>query len=192
MSNIRQTIRINGLKSGLVLGLIITALYIFYFYFLVDIAESAITLAMGQVAFSYMLPFFAITYLCFWFRQKIGGHWNFRQATTGIFIMFLSAYVVYLLGFGLVFSKFIEPNNVQKTETATVHKKIEILKKNGTDPKVIQGVIADLKKDFASKENTSAVKSIQGIIEYIILIFVLALIFAALFKREPPGMVSNA
>jgi len=190
MSNIGQTIRINGLKSGLVLGLIITALYIFYFYFLVDIAESAITLAMGQVAFSYMLPFFAITYLCFRFRQKIGGFWSFRQATTGVFIMFLSAYVIYLLGFGLAFSKFIEPNNILKTENATIQKKIAILQKNGTDPKTIQGVIGDLKKDFSNKENTTVIKSIQGIIEYIILIFVLALVFGALFKRDPPGIVA--
>jgi len=53
-----QKIKINGVKSGLWLGLAITSLGIFYFYYITSIAKSAILLVAGPVFFLSFYPDF--------------------------------------------------------------------------------------------------------------------------------------
>ena len=89
-----QKIKINGVKSGLWLGLAITSLGIFYFYYITSIAKSAILLVAGPVFFYLFIPIFIIVFLCFDQRRKIGGYWTFKQATTGIIITFLTAFIL--------------------------------------------------------------------------------------------------
>jgi len=60
MDNIEQQIKMNGLKSGVFLGLIITALSIFLYYFITSISNSAILFVAGPILFSIFIPILVI------------------------------------------------------------------------------------------------------------------------------------
>lgn len=190
MDNIERRIKINGVKSGIILGVIITALGIISFYF-ITATPSAVMFVAGPIIFAVFLPIFVVTFLCFKGRKDVGGYWTFKQATTGIFIMFLVAYALQYIGKGIIFDKFVEPNNAAKVETAAVNAKTANLKERGNDQKSIDKAIEELKKDFVQPTPTIG-STIQGIIISVILIFVLAIIFGALFKRDQPPYVSQA
>lgn len=189
MDSIERQIKINGVKSGVILGVIVTALSIASFYFITATPSPAMFVG-GPIIFAIFLPIFCVTFLCFKARKDVGGYWTFKQATTGIFTMFLVAFVLQFIGKDIIFDKFVEPGNALKVQTAAVNAKAAILKQRGNTPQVIDKDIAELKKDFTQPAPTIG-STIQGIIISIIFIFILAMVFGALFKREPPGMVSN-
>ncbi|MDF2432795.1 MAG: hypothetical protein JWP44_2426 [Mucilaginibacter sp.] len=191
MDNLEKRIKINGVINGLLLGVILTALSIFSYYFITAITSSPVLFVAGPIMFSVFIPIFAVVLFCFNARKKIGGYWTFRQATTGIFIMFLTAYLVQFAGKNLIFDKVIEPNNVQMTQNAAINAKVAILKERKTDPRVIERNIIELKKDFNQQKNLTVGNTIQGMVFSILFVFLFALIFASLFKREPGFVNTN-
>ncbi len=186
MNDIEQRIKINGVKSGLLLGLIITALSIISYYFITSITKSPVLFVAGPILFSVFIPIFCVVFFCFNARKKIGGYWTFKQATTGIFIMFLIAYLLQFIAKDIVFDRIIEPGNIQKTQTAAINARADILKQRGNNQKTIDKSIAEMKKDFIQQQNVSVGSTIQGILISILFIFLLALIFGSLFKKDPP------
>jgi hypothetical protein len=191
MNDIEQRIKINGVKSGLLLGLIITGLSILSYYFITSITKSPVLFVAVPIIFSVFIPIFCVVFICFNARKSVGGYWTFKQATTGIFTMFLIAYLVQFIGKSIIFDRFVEPNGIQKTQTAAINAKADILKQRGNDQKIIDKDIADMKKDFTQQQNTSVGSTIQGIVISILFIFLLALIFGSLFKKDPPEHVVN-
>lgn len=186
MNDIERKIKINGVKSGLLLGLIITALSIASYYFITSITKSPVLFVAGPIIFSVFIPIFCVVFFCFNARKSIGGYWTFKQATTGIFTMFLIAYLVQFIGKSIIFDKFVEPNGIQKTQTAAINAKADILKQRGNTQAAIDKDITEMKKDFAQQQNTSIGSTIQGIVISVLFIFLLALVFGSLFKKEPP------
>jgi len=186
MNDIEQRIKINGVKNGLLLGVIITALSIGSYYFITSGSASPILFVAAPIFFSVFIPIFCVVFFCFNARKQIGGFWTFKQATTGIFTMFLIAYLVQFIGKDIVFDKVIEPGNIQKTQTAAINAKTTILKQRGNSQKAIDSDIGEMKKDFSQQQNVSVGSTIQGIVISILFIFLLALIFGSLFKKDPP------
>jgi hypothetical protein len=186
MDNLEQRIKINGIKSGVFLGFILTALSIFSYYLITAISTSPVIFVAGPIVFAIFLPIFAVVLFCFNNRKKIGGFWSFKQATTGIFIMLLTAYLIQFAGRDIIFNKFVEPESTQKTETAAINAKMVILKQQHADQNLVDKNIVALKKDFDEKSSASVGDTIQGMIFSILFIFLFALIFASLFKRDGP------
>jgi len=186
MEDLQQKIKVSSFKSGLTLGAILLVLGIFSFYFIIRMAASFLLIIIGPIVFSIIIPIVLVIFICFDLRKKIGGYWNFRQATTGIFIMFFVAYIVQYIGKDVVFAKFVEPNMVQKTQDAMMDATTAMMEKAGTDQTQIDEKKAQIQKQFDGQKEITIGKIIQGIIISIILMFVLALIFGALFKKDPP------
>jgi hypothetical protein len=186
MDSLEKKIRIISVKSGLILGVILVALGILSFYYITNVSSSAIMFVLVPMLFSLIVPILVVVFICLNVRKKIGGYWNLRQATTGIFIMFFIGYVIQTAGRDFIFAKLIEPDMVQKTQDAFLRASATIKSQGGVDPKVIDKNVADIKKGFEDQKNESVGKIIQGVAISIILTFVLAVIFGALFKREPP------
>jgi len=170
-----------SVQYGSLLGVVLLALSIFSFYFITKIVQSQLIFLITPVFFS-LLPIALVIIFCFNERKKIGGYWNFKQATTGIFIMCLTAFVIQTVGVDLIFEKFIEPNMAYKTQAATI---TIMMKKEQIDQKQIDEKITDLKNNLDNQKNNVIdiirIKTLQ-----IILLFVLAIIFGALFKRNEP------
>src|SRR5437868_4607436 len=108
-----KTIKKQGLIRGLILGSVLTAIGIAYFYLTIGI-PSPVLIAVNLVLFPYILPIVAAAFLCFNLRRKIGGFWTLRQAVTGIFIMFAISYITEFILQDQVFVKVIEPNTAKK------------------------------------------------------------------------------
>lgn len=185
MDNIEQKIKINGLQNGVLLGSILLCLSIFSFYFITSLTKSFSLILFGPIVFTFVIPVIMVSLLCFYFRKKVGNFWTFKQATTGIFIMFLTAYAIQIIGRDLIFAKLIEPDMVKKTQVAFINASTSLKSRAGADQKQIDQNIAEIKKGFNEQSNVTTAKFIQGLTISVIFIFVFALIFAALFKKEP-------
>jgi hypothetical protein len=192
MEDLQQKIKSNSLKSGLLLGAILLVLSIFSFYMITGMASSLLTIILVPIVFSIIIPIGIVILFCFDLRKKIGGYWNLRQATTAIFIMFFAAYVIQYVGRDLIFAKLIEPNMVQKTQDVMVEATISMMEKNGVDQTQIDEKKAEIEKQFNDQKNVTIGKIIQGIVISIILMFVLALVFGAMFKKEPPLLADTS
>lgn len=190
MNDIERKIKINGVKNGILLGLILTALGILSYYLITTLTRSPVLFVAAPILLSVFIPIFCVVFLCFNARKNLGGYWTFKQATTGIFTMFLVAYLVQFISKDIVFDKLIEPGNIQKTQIAAINAKALIMKQRGTNQKVIDKDIAEMKKDFTRQGNVSVGSTIQGVIISILFIFLLALIFGSLFKKEPPAYIT--
>jgi hypothetical protein len=189
MNDIEKKIKVTGAKQGLLLGVVIMILSIFYFYFVTEMARSAVLLAAGSVFFYLFLPVFIIVFLCFKLRAAIGGYWTFKQATTGIFIMFLSAYFIYLAGMNLVFYKFVEPDYLHKAQVAATNVQTRYMKEKGADQKSIDAKIAETTTEIKQQKDATFGDAVRSVLMYILFIFVFSLLFASLFKKNPPGQI---
>jgi len=186
MDNLEQSIKKNFIRLGLWLGLGLLALNIFSFYFITEISKSPVMFVAAPLIYSFIVPIILVIVLCFYGRKKIGGYWSFKQATTGIFIMFLIAYVMLTVGRDFIFARLIEPHMIEKTEKAFLNASAIIRKQPGANQKQLDVTEADVKRNFEEQKNVTVGKVVQGIALSIIFIFVLALIFGALFKRDLP------
>lgn len=187
-----KKIKKQGLIKGVFLGLVISAISIIYFYFMVTLAKSAVIITFGSMVFSYFLPLAAAALFSLNLRAKIGGLWTMRQAGTGIFIMFFVSYLMVFIIKDQFFAKVIEPNMVQKTEAAMVSA-LNKLKDETTKPeekKEADAKIVEMKKAFDAEKTVTIGQQIQSLGISIIFLFVLSIIFAAFFKREPAGSAS--
>ena len=151
METIEQKLRKNGITNGLLLGIIILVSGIISFYFITAMTNNMIMLVLGPVLFSTLVPLIFAVVFCFDLRKKIGGFWNYRQATTGIFIMFLCAYIL-SYGGNLVFSKVIEPDMVEKMKTVFVTTTTNMLEKQKIDQETIDKKVADIESNFDSQK----------------------------------------
>jgi hypothetical protein len=195
MNDVEQRIRMHFIKNGLLLGAVLLTLSILSFYFITEINKSPVLFVAAPIIFSLVIPIITVVMFCLYGRKKIGGYWTFKQATTGIFIMFFIAYLIQTAGRDLIFAKIIEPHMIDKTEAAFINASSAIKRQPGVDQKQMDKNIADIKKNFADQKNITTGKIVQGIAVSIIFIFVLALIFGALFKRETPlysGQIDDA
>ena len=184
--------RIKGifLKYGIALGLILLALSISSYYLITKITTSPVLFVAVPIFFSLFIPILLTVFFCFNGRKKLGGYWTFKQATTGVFIMFFVAYLIQFAGKDILFNKVIEPNNMVITQHAAIAAKTALMKQRGDTPQVIDNSIAEMKKDFALQQKTTIGGTIQGVVFSILFVFLFALIFGSLFKKVPPVYTS--
>jgi hypothetical protein len=184
---IDKKIKKQGLIKGVLLGLTLSIIGIAYFYIMTMVAKSAIAITICSMLFSYVLPLATAILFSLNLRAKIGQLWTMRQAATGIFIMFFASYLITFIIKDQVFAKVIEPNMAQKTETAMVNA-LNKLKDETTKPgekKEADAKIIEMKKAFEAEKTVTIGQQIQSFGITIIFLFVLSIIFAAFFKKEP-------
>jgi hypothetical protein len=178
-------IRKNAINSGIVLGAVSFVLGIFSFYYITSMTSSFWMIIFGPLIFSVILPIIISVFTMLDIRKKIGGFWNFRQATTGAFIMFMVCYILSgVASFG--FRKLIEPDMVLKTQTAMVDATTAMMEKSGADQEKIDKQTSDVKKKFEDQIDPSIGATVKSIAIAIILFFVVALIYGAIFKKDKP------
>jgi len=189
--NIDSQIRKNGFIKGLLLGFIILMLSICSYYFIIDIAKEPWEDLLGPYIFSMIIPLLLIVFFALDIRKKLGGWWSFKQAVTGTFIMIFTSYVILTIGRDFIFAKAIEPNMIQKLETAMLNSSTSMYKKQGLSQAQINSQIAERKQGFEGQKDVSTGIIIQNFIINTMLLFVLAIILGALFKRERRQPIAN-
>ncbi|MBD1392331.1 DUF4199 domain-containing protein [Mucilaginibacter glaciei] len=181
-----QQIRKQALTKGLLLGIIMSVLSIFSFYYITSMVTSLLLITVGPFIISAVLPLVVAILFSFDLRKAIGGFWNFKQAVTGIFIMFFAAYLIQYLLVSLLFAKVIEPQMVEKTKTAMTTAVSGMLEKSNASQNDIDAKMEDIQKQFDAQKDPTVAKQFQSFAISILFVFVVALIFAAFFKKERP------
>lgn len=175
----------DALFSGIALGAVMFVINIIVFYIIIA-STSIWVISLVPLLLSIVAPILIAIVMSIDLRKKVGGYWTLRQATTSIFIMFIVAYIITAIARDGIFAKLVEPQMVQKTETAVENATKNMLEKSGTDQDKIDSKISDIHKRFDEQKNVSVGKTIMGIGTTIILLFIVALIFGAFLKKEPP------
>ena len=181
-----------SLRNGLILGLFLLAFNIISFYLITIIVKSPIGVIGVPYLFSIILPIPFAIIACFNLRILIKWPWNFRIATSGIFIMFLVAYLIIFIGRDLVFAHLIEPNMNTKVESVILAATPVALKKSGANEKQIAEKQQEIRNQFTAQDHPTLGQEIQSIITSVIFIFIFALIFGAFFKNAAPGYEAMA
>ena len=172
-----------SLIYGLFLGLILLSFNIISFYLIITIVKSPIGVIGVPYLFSIILPIPCAIIVCYRLRAKMLVNWDFRIATSGIFIMFLVAYFTIFIGRDQIFARVIEPNMSGKIENVLLNVTPVALKKSGATDKQVADKQKEIRDQFAQQNNTTIGQQIQSHVISIIFIFILALIFGALFKK---------
>jgi hypothetical protein len=183
--NLNQLIRKKALEKGLVLGVILLVAGIFSYYFITGMTDNMWLITFGPIVISVIIPLVVAIFLIIGLRREIGGFWVFKQAVTGIFIMFFVANLLSFIGRDLLFAKVIEPNMVENMQTAMVNSVSGMLEQSGQEQDQIDKKIEEINQQFEKQKNPTIGSIIQSQLIAIIFLFVMALIFGAIFKRDP-------
>lgn len=186
MSQLENTIRRIAAIKGIFLGIVLLTVSILSYYLLVYASGNGWLIVFSPLIFSVIIPIIFVLIFSFNLRKSIGGYWTFKQAATGIFIMFAVCYVIQVVGKDVIFAKFVEPEMVNRTEAAMLNASSVMLKKSGAKQTEIDQKKAEIQKQFNDQQNITIGGIIQGYVIIIILLFALALVFATLLKRNPP------
>lgn len=189
MDNGLKEIRKDALQNGLILGGVLLLLDIIALYVLAN-SESILVVFLSYLFGYLIIPITAAVILIKRLREKIGGFWNLRQATSGIFIVFISAYLISSAG-SFVFIKYIYPEITLKAKDNLVGLTSDFLNKLNADPDKIDEMVENIELQFESIGQNSVGSIISNLLSSIIILFITALIFAAIFKRERPIAIDH-
>lgn len=179
-----ENLKPEAAKNGIGLGLISLVLGVISAYLLVEIS-SMMAVFLVPLVIGLLIPIGIAVFFSFNLRKKIGGYWNLRQATSGIFIMFLVAYLITVIG-NLVFNKLVEPDMPAKIQATVVEATSSMMKSQGVAQELIDEKVKEMNESFEQKEQGTILQTIQGHVIGVIIVFVVALLFGAIFKKEPP------
>lgn len=183
----QRELKKGGAINGLIFGIIVLLAGVVSVYMLANTANFALVVATPLVV-SLLLPLAAAVFLTLNLRKRVGGYWTLRQATTGIFIMFIVAYIFSTLG-NLVFYTASGPEIKIQTKENLVKVTTSFLERQGANQDEIDASVDKVNAGFTEGAALSTGQMIQGYLQAIIIIFVAALIFAAIFKKEPPAFI---
>jgi uncharacterized membrane protein YjfL (UPF0719 family) len=169
-----------ALVNGVIWGVISIVLFLVIYY-----AAPQLIGNMAYGVFTILLSIALGVYFVLDLRKKIGGYWNFKEALSHIFLLFFVQYIVMYV-FMLVFPK-IEPEYNDIVRSASLNAVTEMAETLGaSDQDAIDEMIAEAEKAVDQQLNPTISTIFQGLAISVIMYFVGALIFAAIFKRERP------
>jgi len=175
-----SALRKAALNNALIWAVISIALFLIVYYVKPDLMGS-FTWGIIQLVIGIGLA----VWLCLDLRKKAGGYWTFRSALSHIFLMFfVQALIVFL--FTIIFAKFLEPSFVDKMKVISQNTTEQMLEKMGMDQDKIDEALKESEKQIEKQFNPGVSEMLVGIGTVAIMYFIGALIFAAIFKKDPP------
>lgn len=170
-----------ALINGLIWGVINIAILLLTYY--------AMPQLLANYAYGVVLMLIALglaIYFVLDIRKKIGGYWSFRFALSNIFILFFSQYLLYTL-FTVAFPKWIEPAYADHVREIRLNAVTEIAERfGGGNQEQIDLMIEEAEKAVEKELNPTMMDFLQALAISVIMYFIGALIFAAIFKRNRP------
>lgn len=172
-------------KSGLILGLGMFVLGI-ALLFLMQGADSFWTMVIiFPLVFLIVGPILLSIFILKNLRKNIGGYWTFKQALKSIFIVFFVGWLV-SFGLNLLYTKVIDTTSTERMQEHIKEKTIVFMKNQNVDQDKLDQESAKMDEQFAKQNELTPQSIFKNITIGISIIFVFALIFAAIFKKERP------
>jgi hypothetical protein len=185
MEIISETKNNDSLSNGLVIAIITSVIGIIVYY----VAPSM----MGSTVFGIGLGLLTLViYILFTLdlRKKRGGYWTFREALKEIFLMAFIAGIVGIL-INLFFYKLIEPDAYSKISGYVVDGMVSSYEKMGMSQEQIDSIVPEMERSLKSQFDPSALDLAKNLGIAILIEFIMSLVFAAIFKKNPPIFVAD-
>lgn len=179
-----ENLKPEAAKNGIGFGLIALILGVISSYVLVSTTSLAM-IFISPIVISIIIPIIIAIFFAKDLRKKIGGYWNLRQATSGMFIMFLVSYVI-SVGGNFLFNKVIEKDMTSRIQTSVVNASLQLMKNQGASEEQVDKKESEMNAEFEKKTNGTFMQTVQGHLIGVIIIFVVSLIFGAAFRKDPP------
>lgn len=174
--NIKQ----ESIKNGFIMAAITIVIFLVMNYILPEMQGSFVMLGL-----QLLIGLAVSIALCLDMRKKVGGYWTFSEALLHIFIMFMiSAVVVYL--FTLAFGKYIDTTYPERMKEMITSKTGDMLKSLHMDDDKIAEAMAKQSEDMEKQFNPNFSQIIVALGIQLVMYFIGALIFAAIFKKNKP------
>ncbi len=183
LNQTNNNVKKKAIINGVILGIISLVLSIISLYFS-KTATSIITSSIINIIVNYAIFIALAVVFILQLRKAIGGYWNFSTALKNIFIMLAVTATVGVIGisvFNLVYPT-LQVEAIENTQNLT----IEMLEANNTPDEQIDKTIELLDQQKEALGSLSIGQTLKGLVVSLLLYFVLALIFAAIFKKEKP------
>lgn len=175
-----SALRKAALNNALIWAVVNIALFLVVYYVKPDLMGS---FTWGVVQF--LIGIGLAVWLCLDLRGKAGGFWTFREALSHIFLMFFVQAVIVFF-FTIIFAQFIEPAFVEKMKAISQNTTEQMLEKIGMDQDKIDEALKESEKQIEKQFNPGIKEIFIGIGTVAIMYFIGAVIFAAIFKKDPP------
>lgn len=177
MENLNKQI----INNGIILGILSVAMQIIIYY--------AFPSIIGSFSFSIIFAIFSLLLYIFFtldLKKKVGGYWTFKEALKGIFVMSLIGNALSSV-VNFVFFKFIETDAFEKLAPSIEQQAMANLEKFGvTDQKAIDAGVEQALSQVKSIYQPDLKSFAISFASVIIVGFIMSLIFAAIFKKNPP------
>lgn len=173
-----------AITNGVIIGLISLAIQILAYYTAPEL--------LGKFYFGIIVMIISlILYIIFTLdlRNKIGGFWTFKEALKGIFLMAVIAGLITTI-INYIFYTLIEPGAFERISGYVSSGLNETYEKLGMNQEQIDKATEEALKQMKSQYNPTFMDLLKTFGIGIIIQFVMSLIFAAIFKKEPPVFAS--
>ena len=170
--------------SGLLFGVILLCIGIPALYVIAQASSMAVVIG-SPVLLSFIVPILLAVFFCISLRKQVGGYWSFREATGGIFVLFITAYLLYSAG-SHVHTHYIDKKIAQEVKENVLNVTTTFASKQNIPAEELDEKIDEMKENMEEEKNPSTGKLIQSVLFSIIILFIGALLFAAIFKKEEP------
>lgn len=184
-NNLDAAIRKAGLVRGVIFGIILLLIHVGLIVFVAYHSPSPGVFFGVSFVFSYAVQFGLAIWLCSNLRKTIGGFWTLKQAITGIFFIFVTAYLISYLGI-LLFSNVIAPAVADHANQVTVETRRHALEMTHTPQVEIDKSISGMQRDIERGKQLNVGTIVQDVLISVILVFAISSIFGALYKRDKP------
>jgi hypothetical protein len=118
-------------------------------------------------------------------KKKVGGYWTFKEAFRGIFFMSLVANISSTV-FNFVFYKFIEPSAFDKVVGYVTEGLTSTYEKMGMNQDAIDKAMESVIKNLKAQYQPEPLDFLKTLGILLLVGIVMSLIFAAIFKKNPP------
>lgn len=189
METVKTNATNEALKNGLGLGLCMLFLTILSTYIIVG-TDSLLTLTLAPIIISIIIPIVISIFFTKDLRKKVGGYWTFKEAVSKIFIMFLISFAISTAG-NVVYSKYISPGLQERLQDNIEGLTSTMMLDQGMESDVVDTQIQKMRDDFDKRNNGTFMQQAQGYLIAIIFVFIISLIFAGIFKKNPPLFVNE-
>lgn len=175
-----------ALRYGLIWAAINIAVFLFVYYGVPQIMGS-----WKHSIIQIILGIGLAIYFTLEIRKQVGGFWTYREAISSIFVLFITPSVILLL-FSFVFGKWIDPSYNAFVMETTLNTTTELLEKISTDQEFIDKSIEEAEIALEQTLNPTFGNIIKSLGSSVLMYFIAALIWGAIFKRDRPIFLTQS
>jgi len=173
-----------AVKYGLLWALVNIVVFIGFYYGFPQALGTTTQSAVQTVVGIGLAIFFTLK-----IRKEIGGFWPFREALSAIFVLFIiPSVIVYFFSVG--FGKWVEPTYPAIITEVTLNTTTEIMEKVTDDQELIDQTIAETETALEKQFDPSFMDVVKVLMTSVLMYFIGALIWAAIFKKDRPVFYS--